>query len=138
MRPQNSARVQESSAVPPRRQKNASPKKQPLPSSAKDAKTTLLPGVADNAFCTAAATSVLMVQRRGCRPGSAGVTAAGLELQEAYAGRPEQAKLTLLLKPPDGAMLMVEVVALPGVIVALAGLSELTHSVGVINLFMRR
>lgn len=42
-----------------------------------------------------------------------GVTVAGLKLQEAFWGRPEQAKLTCWLNPPDGVMVIVEVAVPP-------------------------
>ena len=50
-----------------------------------------------------------------------GVTVAGLKLQEAFWGRPEQAKLTCWLNPPDGVMVIVEVAVLPLVTVPLVG-----------------
>jgi len=46
------------------------------------------------------------------------------------AGRAEQAKLTGLLNPPDGVMVMVEVVVLPWFTLPLAGLSETLKSAG--------
>jgi hypothetical protein len=59
-----------------------------------------------------------------------GVTVAGANEQVLYTGRPEQAKLTGLLKPPAGAMLTVEVAVLPGLTLAVAGLSEMLKSAG--------
>lgn len=50
-----------------------------------------------------------------------GVTVAGLKLHEAFWGRPEQARLTCWLNPPDGVMVIVEVALLPLVTVPLVG-----------------
>ena len=50
-----------------------------------------------------------------------GVTVAGLKLQEAFWGRPEQAKLTCWLNPPDGVMVIVEVGVLALLTVPLVG-----------------
>jgi hypothetical protein len=52
-----------------------------------------------------------------------GVTVAGLKLQEAPVGRPEQVKLTCWLNPPLGVTLMVLVAELPAATVALVGLA---------------
>jgi hypothetical protein len=59
-----------------------------------------------------------------------GVTVAGTNEQVLYDGKPEQAKLTAPLNPPDGVMLMVAVAELPWLTVPLAGLSEMLKSAG--------
>jgi hypothetical protein len=59
-----------------------------------------------------------------------GVTVAGENEQVLYAGKPVHAKLTWLLKPPDGVMVMAVVAVLPWATLPLAGLSEMLKSAG--------
>jgi hypothetical protein len=76
------------------------------------------------------ATSVLIVRVEVEALAPLGVTEAALKLHDESAGRPEQARLTWVSKPPAGVTLMVEVAVLPGLIVPLAGLSETLKSAG--------
>ena len=57
-----------------------------------------------------------------------GVTVAGLKVQEALAGKPEQEKLTCWLNPPLGVMLTVVVAELPCAALPLVGLREMLKS----------